>query len=80
MVVDLTMTNQQKVDRMMFLLDQKDFMEEYSKPEKADAMDLIQELRDKVKELTLRSLIQATKIRKSGGPNWKNLCEYVLCG
>jgi hypothetical protein len=80
MVVDLTMTNQQKVDRMMFLLDQKDFMEEYSKSEKVDAMDLIQELRDKVKELTLRTLIQVTKIRKSGGANWKNLAEYVICG
>jgi hypothetical protein len=80
MVVDLTMTNQQKVDRMMFLLDQKDFMEEYSKSEKVDAMDLIQELRDKVKELTLRTLIQVTKIRKSGGTNWKNLAEYVICG
>jgi hypothetical protein len=80
MVVDLTMTTQQKVDRMMFLLSQKDFMEEYSKAEKADAIELIQDLKDKIKELTLRTLIQVTKIRKSGGENWKNLAEYVICG
>jgi hypothetical protein len=80
MVVDLTMTTQQKVDRMMFLLSQKDFMEEYSKAEKADAIELIQDLKDKIKELTLRTLIQVTKIRKSGGANWKNLAEYVICG
>jgi hypothetical protein len=80
MVVDLTMTTQQKVDRMMFLLSQKDFMGEYSKTEKADAIELIQDLKDKIKELTLRTLIQVTKIRKSGGENWKNLAEYVICG
>lgn len=80
MVVDLTMTNQQKVDRMKFLLSQPDFMSEYSMKDKNDAMNLIEALMDRVKELTLRTLIQVTKIRKSAGSNWKNLAEYTICG
>jgi len=34
---------------------------------------------DKVKDLSLRTLIQVTKIRKNGG-DWKNLAEYAICG
>jgi len=80
LVVDLTMTNTQKVERMRFLLSQADFMPEYEREFKQDAMDLISKLQDEVKELSLRTLIQVTKIRKSSGKNWKNLAEYATCG
>ena len=80
LVVDLTMTNTQKVERMRFLLSQSDFMPEYEREFKQDAMDLISKLQDEVKELSLRTLIQVTKIRKSSGKNWKNLAEYAVCG
>ena len=80
LVVDLTMTNTQKVERMRFLLSQSDFMPEYEREFKQDAMDLIAKLQDEVKELSLRTLIQVTKIRKSNGKNWKNLAEYAVCG
>jgi hypothetical protein len=43
-------------------------------------MNLIDSLKDKVKELSLRTLIQVTKIRKSAGANWRNLAEYTICG
>jgi hypothetical protein len=79
MTVDLTMTNQQKVERMFYLLQQKDFMPEYEMPFKVDAMRLIEKLQDSVKELSLRTLIQVTKIRKANANNnWENLAEYVL--
>jgi hypothetical protein len=80
LAVDLSMTAKQKVERMRFLLDQKDFMPEYEKQYKIDAMDLIAELCDDVKEMSLRTLIQVTKIRKSSGANWKDLAEYAICG
>jgi len=80
MAVDLTMTRQQKVDRMRFLISQSDFMPEYKTEHKNDALDLIESLQDKVKELTLRSLIQVTVIRKGLSANWKNLAEYAICG
>jgi hypothetical protein len=55
-------------------------MPEYGKQEKLDALDLIDDLQDSVKELSLRTLIQATKIRKSAGAKWKDLAEYTICG
>ena len=80
LAVDLSMTPAQKIDRMRFLLDQPDFMPEYDKAHKVDAMDLIARLVDTVKELSLRTLIQVTKIRKSAGANWQDLAEYAICG
>lgn len=80
MAVDLTMTKEQKVERMQYLLDQPGFMPEVSKTIKQEALDLINNVRDSVKELSLRTLIQVTKIRKSAGENWKDLAEYTICG
>jgi hypothetical protein len=80
MAVDLTMTNDQKVERMRHLLDSGEFMPEFEVTHKRDAMNLIDSLKDKVKELSLRTLIQVTKIRKSAGSNWRNLAEYTICG
>jgi hypothetical protein len=81
MAVDLTMTPEQKIERMKHLLKQPDFMPEYDLVCKNDAMALIGRLADKVKELSLRTLIQVTKIRKSN-PNgkWSELAEYTICG
>ena len=80
MVVDLSMTSQQKVERMYWLLEQSDFMPDFDKSIKKDAMALIDSLKESVKELSLRTLIQVTKIRNSSGTNWKNLAEYTICG
>ncbi len=80
MAVDLSMTAEQKIQRMQYLLDQPDFMPEYAKSLKQDALDLINALRDSVKELSLRTLIQVTKIRKSAGAKWKDLAEYTIVG
>ena len=81
LAVDLSMTAEQKLERMKHLLTQKDFMPEYDLVSKNDAMALISKLVDSVKELSLRTLIQVTKIRKSN-PNgkWKQLAEYAICG
>jgi len=79
LAVDLTMTSKQKVERMRFLLDQPEFMPDYAMAHKVDAMNLIDSLCDKVKDLSLRTLIQVTKIRKNGG-DWKDLAEYAIVG
>ena len=80
MAVDLSMTNKQKIERMQHLLASGEFMPEFDKTIKADAMSLIERLQDQVKELSLRTLIQVTKIRQSAGKNWANLAEYTICG
>lgn len=81
MNVDLSMTMDQKIERMRYLLDtSSDFLEDFSVQQKTDAMNLIAEVSHKVKELTLRTIIQVTNIRKNGGSNWRNMAEYAICG
>jgi hypothetical protein len=80
LAVDLSMTTKQKVERMRHLLSTGEFMPEFDKTVKADAMDLIEKYQDSVKELSLRTLIQVTKIRQSAGKNWSDLAEYAICG
>jgi hypothetical protein len=80
LAVDLSMTTKQKVERMRHLLSTGEFMPEFDKTVKVDAMDLIEKHQDTVKELSLRTLIQVTKIRQSAGKNWADLAEYAICG
>jgi hypothetical protein len=82
MAVDLNMTTEQKLERMRHLLTEEEFMPEgFTMVEKTESMDLIEKLADKVKELSLRTLMQVIKIRKSN-PNgrWSKLAEYAICG
>lgn len=81
LAVDLSMTDIQKVERMRHLLTDAEFLPEYSKTFKEDAINLIENVVSSVKELSLRTLIQVIKIR-SANPNgkWKDLAEYSICG
>ena len=80
MVVDLSMTLEQKIERMLEIAVEDDFMPEYSLDEKQDAIELVNDLRETVKELSIRTLIQVIKIRNSSVSNWRNLAEYSICG
>jgi len=80
LAVDLSMTTVQKIERMRHLVTEADFMPEYDMAVKTDAMDLIAELQDRVKELSLRTLIQVTKIRVGASKNWRDLAEYAITG
>ena len=80
LAVDLSMTTKQKIERMRHLLSTGEFMPEFDKTIKSDAMDLIERLQDSVKELSLRTLIQVTKIRQGAGKNWSDLAEYAIVG
>jgi hypothetical protein len=78
--VDLSMTTEQKVQRMQHLILNADFMQEYTAEHKADAMQLIARVQDSIKELSLRTLIQCVKIRTANTRNWQELAEYAICG
>jgi hypothetical protein len=80
MAVDLSMTTKQKIERMRFIMESPEFMPETDKQHKVDAITLIDLLQDKVKELSLRTLLQVTNIRANAGSNWRNLAEYTICG
>ena len=75
--VDLTMTQEQKVERMEALVESEDFLEDFSVTVKRDAIAFIRDNMDNVANLSLRTLIATTKIAAEGG-DWKQLAKYVL--
>ena len=80
LVVDVSMTTEQKVQRMRTLIKSAGFMADYPMQMKTDAITLIEKVQDEVKELSLRTLIQVVKMRKAGGSNWADKAEYAICG
>jgi hypothetical protein len=79
MLIDLSMTLAQKIERMGTLVMQDDFMPEYENIEKLDALKFIDANKEAAREISLRSLITIAKIRATGGADWQNLAKYVLC-
>lgn len=77
MCVDLSMTTEQKVERMEVLVAEPEFLPEYTKQFKEDAIMFIRENMNAVANLSLRTLIATTKIRAEGG-DWKQLAKYVI--
>ena len=75
--VDLAMNLAQKLERMQTLAADTEFMPRFSKTHKQDALQLIQELGPRAKEVSLRTLQAVTRIRAAGG-NWRQLAEYTL--
>jgi hypothetical protein len=77
MMIDLSMTAEQKIDRMEFIAKSDEFMPEFDVEEKTDALNLIRELANEAKEISLRTLISITKIRSSN-KDWRDLATYML--
>lgn len=79
MMIDLSMSSEQKIERMETLAGMEDFMPEFVMAHKLDAIALIKELKDTAKDISLRTLIQVTKIRSADDDSWKEMAEYVIC-
>lgn len=77
MCVDVSMTQSQKLERMQVIMKDPEFLPEYNIEYKAEALLFIDGIKDKVQNLSLRSLISAVKIRAQGG-DWKSLAKYIL--
>jgi len=75
--VDLSMTEDQKLERMETIIKDDDFLPDYSMSYKLDALVFLKEISKSVHNLTLRSLISVVKIRAEGG-DWKHLAKYIL--
>ena len=79
MVVDLSMTAEQKLERMAFILEQNEFMPEVPMDMKIDALKLITKVYQSVKDLSLRTLIQVIRIRETNPHGrWERLAEYTI--
>ena len=77
-MIDLSMTSDQKIDRMEFIAASSQFLPEYEKVIVKDALSLLRELKNECRELSLRTLISVSKIRAANGSDWKSMAEYVL--
>ena len=76
--VDLSMTLEQKIERMDTLIAMDTFMPKIAMQFKKDALALIDQNRKVASEISLRTLIKVVKIRAGGAKNWSKLAEYVL--
>lgn len=76
-MVDLSMNLDQKIDRMQHIAMTAEFLPEYSKQQKMDALALIRKIGSNAREISLRTLIMITKIRSSN-KNWEDMAEYIL--
>ena len=77
MMIDLSMTLDQKIDRMEHIAALAEFMPEYEMAHKMDALALIRAIKTECKEISLRTLIAVTKVR-SANKDWKDLASYML--
>jgi hypothetical protein len=77
MVVDLSMSESQKVERMEVIASSDEFLPEVSSDAKVAALSYLKAHVGKIPNLSLRSLIQVSKIAARGG-EWKDFAKYVL--
>lgn len=77
MMIDLSMSIDQKIDRMEFIAKSDEFLPEYEDIHKYDAIEFIREIKDQCNDVSLRTLIAVTKIR-SANKDWKDLATYML--
>lgn len=78
MNVDLSMTADQKIERMETIMKADEFMPFVPMQYKVDAINIIKENKDFASEISLRTLINVAKIRNSGNDNWKALAKYMM--
>ena len=78
MNVDLSMTTDQKITRMETLIGLDSFQPDLPKQAKVDALNLIKDLKNEAREISLRTLIMVSRIRNTGKPDWKDLGRYML--
>ena len=78
LVVDLSMTEGQKLERMEVIAKSDEFLPEVNAIAKGLALDFLKSNLGKIPNMSLRSLIAVTKIANTGNPQWKDLAKYVL--
>lgn len=75
LTVDLTMTPDDKVERMESILES--ILPEYSLHVKQDALEFLKSVKDEV-SLNMRMLIMVAKMRLMYPDTWKNLANYMV--
>jgi len=75
LVVDLSMTPDEKIQRMNYILE--DILPEFDMSTKTDALQFLADNREQT-NLNIRSLIMISKIRQTFPETWENLAKYMI--
>jgi hypothetical protein len=75
--VDVSMTLDQKIERMTRIIEEDGFLPEYEYSAKVQALDFINKMKNETKDMSLRTLISITKVA-GRGDNWERRAEYLL--
>ncbi len=75
LTVDLTMNQEEKIERMSFVLDK--ILPEYEIEIKQDALTFLSENKTN-SNINLRTLIMISKIRKAFSDNWREMATYMM--
>lgn len=79
MCVDLSMTVDQKIERMEHIVGSSEFLPKISLSLKKEALEFLRKKKTVAKEISLRTLISVSKIREAHPHNWEDLSTYMLC-
>jgi len=75
LVVDLSMTPDEKIQRMNYILE--DILPEFDMATKTDALQFLADNKEQT-NLNIRSLIMISKIRQTFPETWENLAKYMI--
>ncbi len=74
--VDVSMTTQEKIDRIRTL--STAIRTDMPKKMKDEALLVLEENKDRIGDLNIRTFLKVCEVRHRGSDNWKDLAEYVI--
>jgi len=79
-VIDVSMNLNEIIDRMRIMVKDSQFLPEFSDQIKFDSIQFIEEKKEEMREVNLRTLITVCKVRASDRDGtWKDMAEYLIC-
>ena len=77
-VIDVSMNLNEIIDRMRIMVKDSQFLPEFSDQIKFDSIQFIEEKKEEMREVNLRTLITICKVRAADDDGtWKHLAEYL---
>lgn len=79
-VIDVSMSLSEIIDRMQVMINEDNFLPEFEQSVKVDALNFIDRCKNKMRDISLRTLITVCKVRAADEDGqWEELAEYVTC-
>jgi hypothetical protein len=75
--IDVSMTTEEMVDRMRVIAESEDFLPNIDSSYKMEALNFIDRNKDKMKEISLRTLITVSKIVATNPEGYEEFAEYL---